>query len=100
MSNLFRTLDPSVPIIHKLVKFTHKFVKKIEDNLNNFNYNVIVANLHEMYSFLNKEIDNEYKKNTLKVYIEFFILIFLYSNFYIELFYIFYIEFFILNCLY
>ena len=49
----------------KLVKFTHKFVKKIEDNLNNFNYNVIVANLHEMYSFLNKEIDNEYKKNTL-----------------------------------
>jgi leucyl-tRNA synthetase len=49
----------------KLIKFTHKFVKKIEDNLNNFNYNVIVANLHEMYSFLNKEIDNEYKKNTL-----------------------------------
>jgi leucyl-tRNA synthetase len=49
----------------KLIKFTHKFIKKIEDNLNNFNYNVIVANLHEMYSFLNKEIDNEYKKNTL-----------------------------------
>ena len=49
----------------KLIKFTHKFIKKIENNLNNFNYNVIVANLHEMYSFLNKEIDNEYKKSTL-----------------------------------
>jgi len=49
----------------KLIKFTHKFIKKIEDNLDNFNYNVIIANLHEMHSFLNKEIDNEYKKNTL-----------------------------------
>ena len=26
----------------KLIKFTHKFIKKIENNLNNFNYNVIV----------------------------------------------------------
>ena len=49
-----------------LVKFTHKFLKKITDNLNNFSYNVIIASLHEMYSFFSKEIENEYTSNTLK----------------------------------
>ena len=49
-----------------LTKYTHKFIKKITDNLNNFNYNVIIANLHEAYSFLNKEVSNIYKKDTLK----------------------------------
>ena len=49
-----------------LMKFTHKFLKKISDNLNNFSYNVIIASLHEMYSFLSKEIENEYTANTLK----------------------------------
>ncbi len=49
-----------------LMKFTHKFLKKITDNLNNFSYNVIIASLHEMYSFLSKEIENEYTANTLK----------------------------------
>ena len=27
------------------------------DNLLSFSYNVLIANLHEIYSFLNKEID-------------------------------------------
>ena len=45
--------------------FTNKIIKKITDNLNSFNYNVLIANLHEIYSFLNKEIDKEYKKETL-----------------------------------
>jgi len=49
-----------------LTKYTHKFIKKITDNLNNFNYNVIIANLHEAYSFLNKEVSNIYKQDTLK----------------------------------
>ena len=48
------------------MKFTHKFLKKISDNLNNFSYNVIIASLHEMYSFLSKEIENEYTANPLK----------------------------------
>ena len=48
------------------MKFTHKFLKKITDNINNFSYNVIIASLHEMYSFLSKEIENEYTANTLK----------------------------------
>ena len=48
-----------------LVKFTNKFLKKVSDNLNNFSYNVIIANLHEMYSFLIKEINNEYTSKTI-----------------------------------
>ena len=48
-----------------LVKFTNKFLKKISDNLNSFSYNVIIANLHEMYSFLIKEINNEYTPKTM-----------------------------------
>ena len=30
------------------------FLKKITENLENFSYNKIIANLHEMYSFLIK----------------------------------------------
>ena len=35
------------------------------DNLENFSYNIIVANLHEMYSFLTKEIIVGFKKDTI-----------------------------------
>ena len=49
-----------------LLKFTHKFIKKITNNLNNFSYNVIIANLHEMYTFFSKEIEQEYTKETLE----------------------------------
>ncbi len=48
-----------------LIKFTHQFIKKITSNLNNFSYNVIVANLHEMYSILSKEMANEYTRETI-----------------------------------
>ena len=34
-------------------------------NLNTFSYNILIANLHEMYSFLNKEITNNYTKKTI-----------------------------------
>ena len=48
-----------------LIKFTNKFIKKISNNLENFNYNIIIANLHEMHSFLSKEIINGYQKKTI-----------------------------------
>ena len=48
-----------------LIKYTNQFVKKMTKNLNNFSYNVIIANLYEMYSFLSKEIDNKYSSSTL-----------------------------------
>ena len=34
--------------------FTNQIIKKITSNLENFHYNVIIANLHEIYNFLNK----------------------------------------------
>ena len=35
------------------------------DNLTSFSYNVLIANLHEIYSFLNKEIEKKYTKKTI-----------------------------------
>ena len=49
----------------QLNKFTNHFIKKMTNNLNNFSYNIIIANLHEMYSFLFNEIKNDYSKETL-----------------------------------
>ena len=49
----------------EFVRFTNKYIKKISDNLKNFHYNIIIANLHEMYSFLNREISKGYKKETI-----------------------------------
>ncbi len=48
-----------------LVVFTNKYLKKMSKNLENFNFNVIIATLHEMHSFLIKEIDKKYSKETL-----------------------------------
>ena len=48
-----------------LIKFTNHLIYKVTHNLENFNYNVIVANLYEMYNFLVKEIDKPIKKEVL-----------------------------------
>ena len=48
-----------------LEKFTNKFIKNITHNLNNFNYNIVIANLHEVHTFLSREITKSYKKETL-----------------------------------
>ena len=49
----------------KITKYTNQFIKKVTQNLNNFSYNIIVANLHEMYAFLSKEINSTYSKKLL-----------------------------------
>ncbi len=49
----------------EIEKETNKFLKRITENLENFSYNKIIANLHEIYSFLIKKIDKEYKSITL-----------------------------------
>ena len=46
-------------------KKTNLFLKNITNNLEDFSYNKIVANLHEIYSFLIKQIEKPYKKTTL-----------------------------------
>ena len=49
----------------EITKYTNKFLKKVTNNLENFSYNKIVANLHEMHSFMTKQINKNYKKETL-----------------------------------
>ena len=46
-------------------KITHLFLKNITKNLEEFSYNKIIANLHEIYSFLTKQIEKNYRKKTL-----------------------------------
>ena len=50
---------------NEIEKNTNLFIKKITENLENFSYNKIIANLHELYSFFSKQIEQEYKKDTL-----------------------------------
>jgi leucyl-tRNA synthetase len=48
-----------------LEKITNKFIKEVTDNIENFSYNKIVANFHELYSALNKTILNKIEKKKL-----------------------------------
>ena len=50
----------------EIIKYTNKFLEKMTKNLDDFSYNKLIANLHEMYSFLFKQIENGYKSITLK----------------------------------
>ncbi len=52
-------------IDEELTRGTNKFLKKVNDNLESFSYNKIIANLHEIYSFLINKIKKKYSKKTL-----------------------------------
>ncbi len=45
---------------------TNKFINKITQNLENFSYNVIIANIYELYRFFSKELEKKYTQTTLK----------------------------------
>ena len=47
------------------IKFTNLIISKITKNIEKFQYNVIIANLHEIYNFLNKEIETNINKEIL-----------------------------------
>ena len=55
--------------------FANQIIKKITSNLENFQYNVIIANLHEIYNFLSKINKSEisslknFKENYVKILI-------------------------------
>ncbi len=49
----------------ELTKFTNKLIYKITQNIENFRYNVIIANFHEMYNYFSKEIDRFSDKEIL-----------------------------------
>ena len=48
-----------------LEKITNKFLKEVTQNTDNFAYNKIIANFHEIYSSLNKVILNKIEKEKL-----------------------------------
>jgi len=50
----------------ELNKFTNQIIQKITNNLEKFNYNVIIANFHEIYNYFSKEINNFIKKDALR----------------------------------
>jgi leucyl-tRNA synthetase len=50
---------------HDLEKITNKFLKEVTHNIENFAYNKIIANFHEIYSSLNKIILNKIGKEKL-----------------------------------
>ncbi|WP_440934815.1 leucine--tRNA ligase [Candidatus Pelagibacter sp.] len=51
--------------IDEMTKYTNKYLKKVTDNLEDFSYNKIIANLHEVYTFLIKEINKNYEKKII-----------------------------------
>ena len=56
----------------EMEEFTNQMLYKINLSLNKFSYNVIVANLHEIYNFFNKTIEvktanKNLKKNYIKI---------------------------------
>ena len=46
-------------------KSTNKFLKDVTSNLESFSYNKIIANIHEIYSILIKQLEKKYKRTTL-----------------------------------
>ena len=50
---------------NEIKKITNKYLKNVKTNLEGFSYNKIIANLHEIYSFLIKEIEKGYTAKTL-----------------------------------
>ena len=49
----------------EITKFTHQLINKMNSNLEKFNYNVIVANMHETYNFLIKKINEPNNNDVL-----------------------------------
>ena len=46
-------------------KYVNQLINKINKNLENFQYNVIVANFYQTYNFLNKEIEKKVNSTNL-----------------------------------
>ena len=49
-----------------LEKFINQIINKITNNLEGFNYNVIIANIYEIYNFINKEIEKDIDSKDLE----------------------------------
>ena len=59
-------LDRSENLNNDLTKTTNEFIYSVEKNLDNFRYNKIVANFHEIYSLYSKINFQNYSSSNLK----------------------------------
>ncbi|MDA7565457.1 leucine--tRNA ligase [Candidatus Pelagibacter sp.] len=61
-----------VQIFNKSIEeFTNQTINKININLNKFSYNVIIANLHEIYTFFNKILEEKsFSENLITNYVK------------------------------
>ena len=55
--NKQNSIDADEKVNTQLLEFTNSLIKKISKNMENFSYNVIIANFHETYNFLNSIIN-------------------------------------------
>ena len=46
-------------------KFTNQLIDRINNNLDRFNYNVIIASIYETYNFLNQKINDQVNSDSL-----------------------------------
>ena len=51
--------NPKTENSDDLSKFINQYLSKVEKNLSDFHYNVIIANIHEAYSFFNQILKKE-----------------------------------------
>ena len=47
-------------------KFINQMINKFNNNLDGFNYNVIIANIYETYNFINREIESNIDSKSLR----------------------------------
>ena len=50
---------------NEISKFTNHLIERVNNNLERFNYNVIIASIHETYNFLNQKINSPINSNSL-----------------------------------
>jgi leucyl-tRNA synthetase len=56
----------NTPLFNETIEeFTNQMLNKINLSLNKFSYNVIVANLHEIYNFFNKSLSTDQESRNL-----------------------------------
>ena len=59
-------IEKKIEKTEDLNKFTNQTIQKITTNLEKFNYNVIVANFHEIYNYLSKETNYFIQKDAMR----------------------------------
>ena len=65
--NLKISTEKKQPEKSDLDIFTNQMIERITKNLENFHYNVIIANMHEIYNYLSRNIKNSNDKKNLLI---------------------------------